>query len=66
MNFMKPKIKCSYKKLVPVDKLNPHPQNPNKHPEKQIKLLAKIISAQGWRNPITVSNKALVEKTLSL
>jgi len=38
--------------------LKPHPRNPNKHPEEQIKLLAKIIRAQGWRNPIVVSNRS--------
>lgn len=50
------KIYCAYDKLIPVEKLIPHPRNPNTHPEKQIALLAKIIDAQGWRNPIVVSN----------
>ncbi|WP_282442293.1 hypothetical protein [Pelotomaculum terephthalicicum] len=28
------------------------------HPDKQIQLLAKIIKNQGWRAPITVSNRS--------
>lgn len=30
----------------------------NKHPDKQIALLAKIIRNQGWRQPITVSKRS--------
>tara|TARA_R110002020_G_C16214915_1_gene767250 strand:+ start:24 stop:659 length:636 start_codon:yes stop_codon:yes gene_type:complete len=37
--------------------LVPHPQNPNKHPDKQIALLAKIIKNSGWRSPIVISKK---------
>lgn len=51
-------IHCAHEKLVDVQKLKPNPRNPNKHPASQIKLLAKIISAQGWRAPITVSNRS--------
>jgi hypothetical protein len=42
--------------MVETVKLIPNPRNPNKHPDKQLQLLAKIIAVQGWRNPITVSN----------
>lgn len=42
--------------LVPISKLNPHPDNPNKHSASQIEQLADIIEYQGWRKPITVSN----------
>ena len=52
------KVECAYDKLVPLGKIIPNPRNPNTHPEKQIKLLAKIIDAQGWRAPITVSNRS--------
>ena len=55
---MKIKIECAHDKIVSLDKLKPHPANPNKHPEAQIALLAKIIKAQGWRNPIVVSNRS--------
>lgn len=41
-----------------VTQLVPHPRNPNKHPEKQIKMLAKIMAHQGWRHPITISNRS--------
>lgn len=41
-----------------VANLKPNPRNPNKHPQKQIERLAKIIKEQGWRAPITVSNRS--------
>lgn len=53
MNF-----KCAYTELVPIDHLQPNPKNPNKHPEKQIKMLAKIIDYQGQRAPIVVSKRS--------
>lgn len=51
-------IKCANSKIVDVDSLIPNPKNPNKHPEKQIKLLAKIIKHQGQRLPIVVSKRS--------
>ena len=48
-------VKCAHDEMVPVEKLVPNPRNPNKHPAKQIELLAKIIEAQGWRAPVSVS-----------
>jgi DNA modification methylase len=47
---------CESAKLEDISKLVPHPRNPNKHSESQIKALAKIIDYQGWRSPIVVSN----------
>lgn len=44
--------------MVDAALLIPNPQNPNQHPKKQIELLAKIIKAQGWRAPVTVSNRS--------
>lgn len=44
--------------LTDIHKLQPNPRNPNKHPEKQIKLLAKIIDYQGQRSPIVVSKRS--------
>lgn len=35
-----------------------NPQNPNRHPRQQIRLLAKIITAHGWRNAIVVSKRS--------
>jgi len=49
-------INCSFQKLVPIAQLIEHPSNANKHGEKQISMLAKIMQYQGWRHPIVVSN----------
>lgn len=46
---------CAFDNIVPIDDVKPNPKNPNKHPDEQIELLAKIIQMQGWRAPITVS-----------
>jgi hypothetical protein len=45
--------------MVSVEELKPkvHPQNPNKHPPEQIRILSKII-AKGIRAPIVVSNRS--------
>lgn len=51
-------IHCAYTELADVITLTPNPRNPNQHPQKQIELLAKIIKNQGWRAPITVSNRS--------
>ena len=50
-------IHCAHTKVVDVNSLTPHPRNPNKHSDKQIKMLAKIIEYNGWRHPITVSKQ---------
>lgn len=49
---------CAHTGLVETSKLRPYPRNPNTHPEGQIRLLATIIGAQGWRHPIVVSNRS--------
>lgn len=46
---------CAYDKIVELSELRPNPKNPNRHPEEQVALLAKIIETQGWRAPVTVS-----------
>lgn len=51
-------IHCAYDKLVPTGELIPNKKNPNRHSDEQIRLLAKIIVNQGWRSPITVSNRS--------
>lgn len=51
-------IKCEFKELVDIVKLVPNPKNPNKHSEKQIDLLQRLIKHQGWRHPIIVSNRS--------
>lgn len=52
------KIHCSHTDVVDPVTLIPNPRNPNTHPKKQIELLAKIIQQQGWRAPVTVSNRS--------
>lgn len=51
-------VHCAHDRLVDVTELVPNPRNPNKHPDKQVALLAKIIRHQGWRAPIVVSNRS--------
>jgi ParB-like chromosome segregation protein Spo0J len=53
-----PEVKCAHDKLVPLGELKGNPRNPNHHPKKQVELLAKVILKQGWRAPITVSNRS--------
>lgn len=52
------KVYCAHDRMVPIEDLVPNPRNPNRHPEKQIELLARIIEAQGWRAPITISTRS--------
>lgn len=49
---------CAYDKMVPIGEIRPNPRNPNKHPAEQIRLLARIITENGWRAPITVSTRS--------
>lgn len=51
-------VHCAYVKLEDIERVIPNPRNPNTHNEKQLELLAKIIGAQGWRTPITVSTNS--------
>lgn len=51
-------IFCAYDEVCDLTKLIPNPRNPNRHNDKQIALLAKIIRHQGWRNPIVTSNRS--------
>lgn len=51
-------VECAHDSMVDTATLVPNPRNPNKHPQKQIELLAKIIKHTGWRNPIVVSNRS--------
>jgi len=49
---------CAFDELLPITEVHPNPKNPNQHPDSQIELLAKIISEQGWRAPVTVSTRS--------
>lgn len=50
-----PPIRCSHSAVWTLADIRPNPRNPNRHPADQIALLAKVIAATGWRNPIVVS-----------
>ena len=51
-------VHCAYDEMVPIGELRENPRNPNRHPDSQIELLAKIITETGWRAPITVSRRS--------
>lgn len=51
-------VYCAFDKIVPIGELKPNPKNPNKHPVDQVALLAKVIEAQGWRQPVKVSTRS--------
>ena len=46
---------CTFDELLETEKVVGNPRNPNKHPQKQVEMLAKIIKATGWRANITIS-----------
>lgn len=49
------KIHCEAREM-PIEGLKTHPKNRNKHSKEQIERLCKILTYQGWRYPIKVSN----------
>lgn len=49
---------CAFDEILPIDEIRPNPKNPNQHPDSQVELLAKIITKQGWRAPVTVSTRS--------
>jgi site-specific DNA-methyltransferase (adenine-specific) len=53
-----PEIRCVYRELRDPATLVAHPRNPNRHGDRQIEMLARIIAHQGWRNPIVVSARS--------
>lgn len=52
------KIKANEIKLVPIDEIIFNPKNNNKHSPDQIAHLQKVIKYNGFRNPITISNRS--------
>lgn len=48
-------IRCAHSELRDPRALEPHPRNPNTHPEAQLVLFEKVIRANGFRRPVTVS-----------
>lgn len=51
-------VYCAFDKIVPLEDLKPNPKNPNRHPGDQVELLARVIEAQGWRQPVKVSTRS--------
>lgn len=45
-------------KWVKIKDIKPNPHNRNKHPKDQIERLSQIITYQGWRHPLIVSNQS--------
>lgn len=53
-----PEIHCAHDAVIAIGELTPNAKNPNRHPDRQIELLARIIEGNGWRSPITVSTRS--------
>jgi len=53
-----PAVRCAFTEMRAVADLREHPQNPNKHGAEQLRLLAKVIGATGWRSPVVVSKRS--------
>ncbi len=51
-------VHCSHDEMRDIVNIIPNPRNPNKHPDKQVALLAKIIRGNGWRSPIVISKRS--------
>jgi hypothetical protein len=51
-------VHCAHDAIVDTSTLVLNPNNPNRHSDEQIRLLAGIIKHQGWRWPIKVSNRS--------
>ena len=50
-------IKSESITLVDIDSIIPNPKNANRHSIEQIQRLEKLITYQGFRNPLIVSNR---------
>ena len=53
-----PEVRCACDEQVATDSLLPAADNPNHHPEEQLRLYAKILRHAGWRKPIVVSKQS--------
>ena len=56
--MMKPEVFCRFTEMRPLVSLVEHPKNPNTHPQAQLERLADVIRGNGWRQPITVSDRS--------
>ena len=53
-----PEVYCRFTEMRPLVSLVEHPKNPNTHPQAQLERLADVIRGNGWRQPITVSDRS--------
>lgn len=53
-----PEIFCRYSEIRDIGELKENPKNPNKHPKFQLERLAEVIKGNGWRAPVTVSDRS--------
>ena len=51
-------VRCAYREQRDIVSLVPHPRNFNKHPDRQIALLSRIVRETGWRAPIVISARS--------
>jgi len=51
-------VHCAFDEIADIETLVGNPRNPNRHSDEQLRLLSKIIKHQGWRAPITISNRS--------
>jgi len=50
------KVRCKYDELILIEDIQPHPDNENRHPYEQIRVLSNIIKKDGITHPIVVSS----------
>lgn len=53
-----PEVFCRHTEMRDISALRENPRNPNKHPQFQLERLAEIIRGNGWRQPVTVSDRS--------
>jgi DNA modification methylase len=58
MKKQQPEVFCRFTEIRPLVSLVEHPKNPNTHPQAQLERLADVIRGNGWRQPITVSDRS--------
>lgn len=51
-------IKAKEVKIVAIKDIKLNPKNRNKHPKEQIEAIAKVMQYQGFRRPVTISNRS--------
>lgn len=53
-----PNVYCRFTEMRDISELKENPLNPNRHPKYQLERLAEVIKGNGWRQPITVSDRS--------